>query len=285
MAKAFRLPQKVIDFNKRKFKRQDKVASEAVEAMEKIMKQAVAEIMTAAPKGVWPIPSLSGMENVSWNYSKSAIEAGFHSARDEANVAEQLMEPKRRMAGKPKVPPARDLEKLLGNRAFMRKIFSRSKAISEKLRKAYLKKLKKTWDRIVPAMLEGQVSPAEVKVAMEDTWKASKSRVKTIFTTESTNYFADVQVAYFNDQPQILGFLFDSVVDSARTAICRSRHGLVFPPNSKLLRDNTPALHFNCRSHLIALANTPSNRKMVEDPQRDPTKRKLVPLDPRFKKR
>ena len=118
------------------------------------------------------------------------------------------------------------------------------------------------------------------KKRMMSTFDATKSRVETIFRTETTTYFDQTQVRYFQSDPEIIGFLFDALLDSATTKICRSRHGLVYRPKTQELREVTGACHYNCRKHLIALANTEYNRKLLADPNRDPSKRKVAPLLP-----
>jgi len=154
----------------------------------------------------------------------------------------------------------------------------RNKAIVDRVRKAYLAKLQRKFRAIVPRLDANAITPAEAKKEMMSAWEASKSRVELIFRTETSTYFGKTQVNFFNSDPQIIGFLFDSVRDAARTEICRSRHGLIFRPRTKLLEQNTPACHYNCRSHLIPLANTPYNRKLLDDPSRDPANHKLAPL-------
>jgi SPP1 gp7 family putative phage head morphogenesis protein len=157
----------------------------------------------------------------------------------------------------------------------------RSRALSERMKKQYLQKLKRKFNKIVPMLTRGEISPADAKKEMMNVWGASKSRVETIFRTETTNYFGKVQVNFFQDDDEIIGFLFDSNIDSSITDICRSRHGMIFTKEhtgKNSLAYNTPALHYNCRSHLIPLANTPENRKLLEDVSRDPSKHKLAEL-------
>jgi SPP1 gp7 family putative phage head morphogenesis protein len=148
----------------------------------------------------------------------------------------------------------------------------------------YLRKLGKKFQSILPKLDTNEMTPQEAKTELLEAWDASKSRVELIFRTETTTYFGKTQVAFFNGEPDIIGFLFDSIRDRSRTAWCKTRHGLVYRPNTKLLTENTPSCHWNCRSHLIPLADTPENRKMLEDPNRDPELKKVEPLPPGWRK-
>jgi SPP1 gp7 family putative phage head morphogenesis protein len=156
----------------------------------------------------------------------------------------------------------------------------RGRIIVGKLQKAYFKKLDRKFAEIGPALQRGEISPEEVKKELREAWKATKSRVETIFQTETTNYFNKVQVSFFNDDEDIIGFLFQSNRDSSTTDICRKRDGLIYRPGTQLLKENTPACHWRCRSELIPLANTPQNLKMFKDTNRDPNKRRVPPLPP-----
>lgn len=267
-----------------KYARKSKVINFAVARMEEVMERAVDEIMRGYDRsGDFHPPTLNAMFGVSDQFYRKVVEQAFYASEDEKSMQRN----KKRLARRPPmgIPRSmRDLEKFFRNNKAWPKVLKRSKMLTERLRKQYIEKLRKKFTKIAPMLKSGEITPAEAKSQMMDTWRASKSRVETIFRTETTNYFGKTQVAFFEGDPEIIGFLFDSVRDVARTDICRSRHGLVYRPGTKLLTENTPALHYNCRSHLIALANTPHNRKMLEDPDRDPSNRKVAPLPPGWRK-
>lgn len=290
MGKPFRVSPNVRAHIDRKYRRKFAVADEAIRRTDVVMKRAIDELVERAERRQpWADPHLGGLDRIGEGYVHDAIGNAWANAQDEARTQGLLTGHRLARVGRnPKVPPARDLHKLFGDRTFMRRVMTRSEKLTKTLRTAYLKKLKKTWNKVVPEMLSGNASPEDVKKAMQDAWGGSKARVHTTYVTETTNYFVDVQLAYFESEPGILGFLFDRVKDAGTTPICDSRHGLIYrsdtPDQKKLLRENRPGLHYGCRSHFIALANTPANRKLFEDPGRDPTKRKVVPPDPRFKR-
>lgn len=270
------------------FRRKDHVINQAVSQMESAMKKAVSLIVDHAMNtGEFHEPPMHEMFNVSEHFYRSVLRSAFQTCEEEK--AQQ--KGKRRLAAGP-LPTGlpktlRDMEKVFRDRRYWPKIMKRSNKLVEGLRKAYLKKLKRKFGDLLPEILAGRVSPEEAKKRMMSAWDATKSRVETVFRTETTKYFAKTQVAYFNNDPEIIGFLFDSIPDKDRTNVCKTRHGLIYRPGTTGktgLDYNTPALHWNCRSHLIALANTPHNRKMLEDPQRDPKRKAVAPLPPRWRK-
>ena len=280
MAKAFQIPA----WRKRqiaaKFRRKGRVINKTVSAMEAVMKKAVAGVIDHyLATGHYAKPTLAGMFAVTDDFYREVAINGFDSARDEKEEAKG----KKRLA-KRKSNKLEFLENVFRDKREWPRAMKRSKKLTERLRDQYLEKLGKRFEEILPALKAGEITPEDAKSHMMKAWKASKSRVETIFRTETTNYFGKAQVSFFESDPEIIGFLFDSVYDTSRTEICKSRHGLVYRPGTALLTKNIPACHFNCRSHLIALANTPHNRKLLEDPDRDPAKRKVVPLPPGWRK-
>lgn len=266
-----------------KHRREAMVISGAVADMESVMKEAVDSIYSHwRSTGQFYHPTLNGMFVASERFYRRVIEQAFHSAKED----KASQKGKKKLAKGPTGIPKsmRELNQVFANRKQWPKIMKRSQILTERLRRQYIQKLKRKFEEITPKLTSGELSPEEAKTHLMSAWKASKSRVETIFRTETTNYFEKTNVAFFDGDPEIIGFLFDSVRDTSRTNVCKTRHGLVYKPGSKLLRENTPALHWQCRSHLIALANTPHNRKLLEDPERDPELKAVAPLPPGWRK-
>lgn len=231
---------------------------------------AVDQIFSIGEKGVLAVPDLTVLFQ---RFYVDVISTGLDLAAVETG--------KKRLAKAPKGKLPQDLKEiddLFRDRKAMQRVFKRSQVLSRALRAAYLKRLKGRFAEIMPAILDGRVDISDAKKHIREAWGASRSRAQTIFRTESTKYFAEAQVSYYAKSDEILGFLYDTIRDSSRTEVCRSRHGLVYRQGSKLLKKNTPPLHYNCRSHLVPLADTPGNRKMLKDPARDPEKVKVEPL-------
>lgn len=274
MSVPFRLPVWRRQQIAAKFARQDHVVRSATEDVEKILLVAIDHILESPTE--FREPGFVGLDSSVVTFYERVIREAFVSSKEEKG---ELLTHKRLMGGPPKLPnDLKSLDQVLKNRRYWSKIMRRAKALSTSLRKQYLMKLRKQFSKLLPLINSGEADVRDVKKKLVESWRASKPRVETIFRTETTNYFAKTQVAVFEDDPEIIGFLFDSVRDSSRTKICQSRHGLVYRPGSKLLQENTPSCHYNCRSHLIALANTPFNRKLLKDPSRDPSTHSVAPL-------
>jgi SPP1 gp7 family putative phage head morphogenesis protein len=265
--------------------------------MEEVMLGAVDYVLEHWEKtGRFVEPTLNKMYAVSNTFYYKVIQDSFKSA-DIQKKAQEKHEPvkdtnspsRKRLAkwplGIPRTLPG--LEKIFRDKRYWPKIMKRSQLITDSVRKLYLQKLKIRFNHIIPELHDNRMTPAEAKKELMQAWEASKSRVELIFRTETTTYYGKTQTAFFNGDPQIIGFLFDALRDRATTEWCRSRHGLIYKPGStgiNGLSQNTPACHWNCRSHLIPLTDTPYNRKLLEDPNRDPEKRKVVALPPGWRK-
>jgi SPP1 gp7 family putative phage head morphogenesis protein len=275
--KPFQLPLWRKRFNAEKFNRAEFIILQATARMDDVFRHATEEVINhAMATGEYREPRLPHLGEAMEGFYRATITEGWNLARREKH----LQQGRTRMAGLPRgrVPALKDLVALFTDRRFWPTVMKRSKALEDRLRRVYLRKLRARFTKIVPQMLRGEVGPAEVHGKLMEAWTASKPRVATIFRTESTKYFTETQKAFFKDDPDIIGFLFDSVRDAARTDICRSRHGLVYRPGTKELDQNTAPLHYNCRSHLIALTDIEYNRKMLADPSRDPAKVTVAPL-------
>lgn len=282
------IPFKIPNWRKRlidqKYQKKASVINQAVSSMETVMGEAIDYILEHFYKtGRYLEPSLAKMDQVSETFYRSVVTIAFHTASDEKKGAQ----------GKKKLSSAlplglprtlKGMEKIFRDKRSWPVIMKRSKILTDRLRKQYLQKLQRKFKALLPRIQANAITPLEAKKAMMNTWDASKSRVELIFRTETTTYFSKTQTAFFSGDPEIIGFLFDSVRDTSRTVWCQDRHGLVFRPGTKELRENTPACHWNCRSHLIPLANTSYNRTLLEDPRRDPSNRKIAPLPPGWRK-
>ena len=232
----------------------------------------------AIRSGRYVEPDLSALDPIAETFYKRVITEGWKSAQAEAKELPGPM--KHRLAEMPKagVKPLRFLVDLFSDKKTWGTILRRKQFLVDRLRRGYLRKLKQRFNEVVPRLLTGKASPEEVKSELAKTWEASRARVENIFRTETTKYFTETQLSYFNGEPGIIGYLFDSGRDSGRSGWCKSRHGLIYRPGTALLRENKPPCHWNCRSHLVPLVDTEHNRRMLEDPERDPEKRQVVPL-------
>lgn len=260
-------------------KAQERVIDRVVSSMNKAMKIAIDQIWDTYEKtGIFIQPTFNGMLQATQDYYDDVLKESYSTTK---RTISMQGEPIKKLSKLPSFKLPKDmssLEKVLKNKRYYREIMRRAAKLTWNLKKQYLKKIKLQMSKIVPLIESGELSPRDAQKQMMEAWGTSKSRVRTIFTTETTSYFAKAQTDFFGDEEDIIGFLFDSVRHKTRTKICESRHGLVYRPNTSLLKQNTPACHYGCYSHLIPLANTPENIKLLKDPARDPEKRKVEPL-------
>lgn len=275
----------------RKLRRQARVVSGFVSAMSKVMEGAVDQIIERGiAGGSFVAPALNEMYQVTENFYRDVIHQAILSCQDEKRSQKGT---KHLSEIKIPIPPETqrevpDLRKVFKNQRYWRQIMKRSQKMTDRLMKSYLGKLRRGFRQLMPMVAENQITPKEAKKQMMDIFRATKPRVETIFRTETTNFFSKTQTDYFADDREIIGYLFDAVRDQSTTDICASRHGMVYRPDHTGLDSiayNTPALHYNCRSHLIPLANTPENANLINDRSRDPAlnRGKIKPLDPRWR--
>jgi len=227
-------------------------------------------------------PQQAEMAKLLERFYVDSIEQGLHFAKQEDPTPKV-----KHLARAPKGRVPKDLKsinELFRNRRAFLRIMRRKDVLTAGLRKSYLKRLRERFQEIMPAVLANTITPAEARKHIETAWGATRARATTIFRTESTKYFTETQIAYFSSTPSIIGFLYDTVRDAARTDICRSRHGLIYRPNTELLRKNQSPNHYNCRAHMIPLSDTPKNRIMLADPARNPELVAVVPLPKGWRK-
>lgn len=280
-----RVSKKQHAFIKKKYSRKNRVINKFVIQMEEVLKNAVESVFkTGMITNTFVEPPLVRIGVVLEEFYRDVLTQAFKTSQDEKKIAIKKVKKLSKLPeGIPRSLPQdlRGLEKLFRDRRLWPMIMKRSKILEDRLRKAYLQKLRRKFNDLMPKIRAGELHPADAKKKMMKVWDASKSRVELIFRTETTKYFGKVQVAFFKGDPDIIGFQFDSIPDKARTDICRCRHGLIFRPDhngKNSITCNTPPCHYNCRSHFIALANTEENVKMVADPRLDPENKKLVDL-------
>ena len=79
-----------------------------------------------------------------------------------------------------------------------------------------------------------------------------KNRAEMIARTEVTRADTMGRLINMKQNPDVLGVEFCAVLDARTTDICQTRNGLVMRMDDPRLAYNTPPLHVNCRSLLLA---------------------------------
>jgi len=86
----------------------------------------------------------------------------------------------------------------------------------------------------------------------------------TIFRTNVQTAFSHGRVRQMSD-PAVLAlrpfWLFDALIDGRQTDICEARNGVLLPATDPWWRENTPPLHFCCRSGIRSLRKSQAARR------------------------
>lgn len=134
---------------------------------------------------------------------------------------------------------------------------------------------------IPPSGEDFPISRKELTARIQKTLDVSANRSDIIARTELTNAYNQGRLTSYNESNLVTHVRFIAIGDDRTTDICKTRNGLVFEKGSGQLLDNTPPLHFRCRSVLSPLLPRVNKRhaEMIADPSRNPKNRELFPLD------
>jgi len=133
---------------------------------------------------------------------------------------------------------------------------------------------------IIPGESGDPISRSELRDRISKSLGVGASGAERIARTETTNAYNAGRLTTFKDS-RIVGYVrFLAITDPRTTRICFDRNGLVFPIDSPDLEANRPPLHPNCRSVLSPLMPgvNPLHDEIVNDPNRDPSRRAITPL-------
>lgn len=117
--------------------------------------------------------------------------------------------------------------------------------------------------------LETGASHQKVMEALAEVFpKFSSIRLENIARTESTSALNQGRLSRFRESDSgIVAVRFFSVLDARTTDICRSRHGLIMMLDDPRLPENTPPLHFFCRSVLLGVSELALEDLQDENPR------------------
>ncbi len=165
-----------------------------------------------------------------------------------------------------------------------KKVPARQKILSERLRKAYVDKCQEVWKANSQEFLNGNTtSKTQATQAIVKGADVVVSRGKMIMETETTFYYNKARRDVYDGSPDVTHYLFISIRDFATTKWCKSRQGLVYAKGDSILNNETPPIHWNCRSELLPL--TPANlshRKLIEDESKNRRQNIVEPLPPEW---
>ncbi len=138
--------------------------------------------------------------------------------------------------------------------------------------------------RVLAEGLEQGQSLKQVMKSLEEALpgQMGRARLENIARTEATTAYNQGRLAMFLDSDGfIAGVEFMAILDARTTDICQHRDGLVFRLDDPAIRQNTPPLHYQCRSILspvpvMALKDSDLERtrqRMEDAPEPQVTKR------------
>lgn len=163
----------------------------------------------------------------------------------------------------------------------------RQRAIAERVKKAYLKRVQAEWVKHGEGFRSGEVAVrTEAVRAIMKGADVGYTRAKMIVETETTYYYNKTRRAVFDQSPDVSHYLFMAIRDHRTTEWCKSRQGLVYAKDDPLLKEETPPCHWNCRSELLPLTPlNPKHKKLIDDAARQRRNHKCKPLPPEWQGR
>lgn len=159
---------------------------------------------------------------------------------------------------------------------------SRQAILAKELKKKYLEKTQGAFEKYSRDFRSGKSSDkASIIKKIKDRSRATFARAKTILETETTKYYNQARRDYYDGSDDVTHYLFVPIRDMATTKWCKSRRLLVYKKGSKHLDNETPPIHWNCRSELLPLTPlNPKHKKLIDDKSRRRENRRPAPLPP-----
>lgn len=208
------------------------------------------------------------------------MEMFFETSLDALKVSRQ---PQIKMANVPKgfIPKSlKDLRIKWDEWKKKGKMTPRQKVLAENLKKEYIKRVQSVWEKKAEDFREGrEFTQEKVSDALKQAAAVPKARAQTIAATETTRYYNQARIERYGSSPDFTHFLFLALRDHRTTSWCKDRHGLVYEKGSSLLEDETPPIHWNCRSEVVALSPlNPKHKTMIDDRSKMRINKSCTPL-------
>jgi SPP1 gp7 family putative phage head morphogenesis protein len=111
-------------------------------------------------------------------------------------------------------------------------------------------------DDLTGAIQDGQTFEQWKKKALLGTpelYRLPKGRLSTIYRNAMLNAYNAGRYEQMRATPNRKFWLYDGIIDSRTTEICRALDGKIYPADSPVWRRIHPPNHHNCRSTLIGL--------------------------------
>lgn len=181
---------------------------------------------------------------------------------------------------RPKVSRIQSLFEMWDKYRTRRILPKRQKAHAEAVKQEFLKKVQDVFRRHSEDFRKGDVYDREQAVeALRKAGKTTYSRAKMIIETETTYYYNQTRREVYDSSPDVGGYLFLAIRDSATTKWCKTRTGLVYHRDDPHLDSETPPIHWNCRSEVLPLVfQNPRHLRLLHDKSLDRRKHTCEPL-------
>ncbi len=145
---------------------------------------------------------------------------------------------------------------------------------------ALLDVVAEVWESLTKALEEGtpyQEWADGIRDRLEAAWgRRDGHRLETIFRTNVQMAYQSGRWAQLQD-PEVRAthpyLMYDAVLDSRTTEICRARNGTVLPADDPWWASNWPPLHFNCRSGVRPLTEAEASQRTIGRPAAVPPQR------------
>lgn len=215
-------------------------------------------IATLGPSG-FEIPHNFDLFHIFADHYFESLELGFKDA--DRHPPKTLVV--KRLAGAgppPKIPKSLGALMELWDQYRKGKLLKRQMTFAERIKAAYLERLKKIQLEHGEEFREGTTYDQwDVVEKITRASYATQSRAKMIVETETTRFFNEGRRQVYDQSQDVTHYLFLAIRDHRTTKWCKTRQGLVYAKGDPLLDIETPPCHWNCRSEVVPL--TPLNPK------------------------
>jgi SPP1 gp7 family putative phage head morphogenesis protein len=156
----------------------------------------------------------------------------------------------------------------------------RQQSIANRIKRAFFARLQKLWIRYGEDFREGSIGTRrEVIGQVMRQADVVFSRAKMITETETTYYYNKSRREIYDKSDDITHYLFMAIRDFRTTQWCNSRQGLVYKKDDPLLKQETPPIHWNCRSEILPLSRlNPRHARIIDHTSRQRRNRTPEPL-------
>lgn len=132
------------------------------------------------------------------------------------------------------------------------------------IKRKFLEKIQEAWKRTGDDFLSGDVATQEIAINyIQQEAQVVYSRAKMIVETETTRYYNQARREVYDQSPDVTHYLFMAIRDHRTTEWCKDRHGLVYMKGDPLLDEETPPIHWYCRSEMLPLTMQNANHKAI----------------------